>query len=225
MRPDGLRRAFGSIAVGAVAVLVVLGGLYALGAAHPPRRPAVTTDRLGPTGGQSVDEYIAAASAGTARATGTRWALVSPRAPLDDDTAWSLIAGTGPSRVAFHVTVDAVATPTTFEPLTRDRGSLQTARDLAVDDVERTVGPDAVGRDRQIATLVRSRLTAGCACVVALVVRGDADRLRAIAGDRRVRAVEVLPADAGGRFTVGALLPEQSDRVGPLSDTAPVPAG
>ncbi|MGJ0120879.1 hypothetical protein ACQ7HM_16885 [Williamsia sp. MIQD14] len=224
MRPDGLRRAFGSVAVGAIVVLLVVGGLYALGATHPPRRPAVTTDRLGPTGGESVAAYIAAASAGVARATGTRWALVSPRAPLDDDTAWSLIAGTGPSQVAFHVTVDAVATPTTFEPLTRDGGSLRTARDLAVDEIARTVGPDAVGRDGQIAALVRSRLTAGCACVVALVVRGDADRLRALAADRRVRAVEVLPADAGGRFVVHALLPEQSDRVGPLPDTAPVPS-
>ncbi|MGU3294127.1 hypothetical protein [Williamsia sp. M5A3_1d] len=224
MRPDGLRRAFGSVAVAAIVVLVVIGGLYALGAAHPPRRPAVATDRLGPTGGESVTDYLASAAAGTARATGIRWALVSPRAPLDDDAAWSLIAGTGPSQVAFHVTVDAVATPTTFEPLTRDRGSLRTARDLAVAFVAQTVGPDAVGRDGQIAALVRSRLAGGCACVVALVVRGDADRLRAIAADRRVRAVEVLPADAGGRFTVGALLPEQSGRVGPLPDTAPVPS-
>jgi hypothetical protein len=75
-----------------------------------------------------------------------------------------------------------------------------------------------------VTRVVASRLASGCACVVGVVVRGPVPQLRTVADDDRVRAVQVLPADAGARFTVAPLLPEQTVGGAPVPDTAAVPA-
>ena len=218
-----------SIAIAVVVIVAVTAGLYALGATHPPKRSAITSDRLGPENGASVRAYLDDAAAGLDRVgTGARWALISLRAPVDDDQAWSLMSGTAASRVAFHVPIDGVATPSTFAAVTGDRGSLATARVNAIDEVSGDAGSAtdgaAVTRDGQVSSVTVGRLRSGCACIVAMVVRGAGPRLRSISASPLVRGVQVLPADAsGGRFAVVALLPEQTDRVLPISDTAPVP--
>ncbi|GAA2069951.1 hypothetical protein [Williamsia deligens] len=233
MRGD-VARAARTGAVVVVTVLVVTAGLYWLGATHPPRRSVVGTDRLGPDSGQSVQDYRASASRGLAAAIGTRWALVTLGTPLDDSAARSLVAGTTPARVALHVPIDGVATPTAVVPVTPDARSSQTARVLAVALLDGAASPGGgtggiVAQDGrrgdEVASVVTTRLLGGCACVVGVVVRGPADRLRAIATDRRVRVVQVLPADAaGGLVTVVPLLPGQGAGGEPLADDGAVPA-
>ncbi|MBT0565244.1 hypothetical protein [Williamsia sp. CHRR-6] len=219
---------------------VFVGLLYVVGLTHPPARPAVGTDRLGPENGQLVEEYLSQSSASLAGArAGARWALVSLRAGLDDEAAWAVTSGTMRSQVAFHVAVPQVATPTLLVPVTDIRRSLDLARGQAVSDAQAdavSANPSTAGdrpapapdpdtaRSAAIARLVVRRLSGDCACVVALVVRGLPSTLRQLAARPQVRAVEVLPADAaGGRFAVVPLLPETTGRVGPSVDTGPVP--
>ncbi|MGZ8180204.1 hypothetical protein ACXVUM_19970 [Williamsia sp. SKLECPSW1] len=234
MRPDGPVHLLRGAAILVVTVAAVVGGLYWLGATHPPRSAGVDTDRLGPDTGQSVEAYRSAAAAGLASATGTRWALVSLREALDDPAARSLVAGTDAGQVALHVPLADVATPTAVVPVTPDPLSWETARILAIGLLDGSASPGAgtggiVGQDGArgdaVARVVASRLRAGCACVVGIVVRGPVARLRTLAADPRVRVVQVLPAGAaGGRFTVVPLLPGQTVGGAPLPDTAPVPA-
>ncbi|GAA1462326.1 hypothetical protein [Williamsia maris] len=218
-----------SIVVVLVLVIAVTAGLYALGATHPPKRSAITSDRLGPENGASVTAYLDDAAAGLDRVgAGPRWALISLRAPVGDDQAWTLMDGTAPSQVAFHVPITGVATPSTVAAVTGDRGSLSTARVNAIAEVsgDAALGADGTAgtRDQQVSSVTVERLRSGCACIVAMVVRGTGPRLREVAGSSLVRGVQVLPADAaGGRFAVVALLPEQTDRFLPVADTAPVP--
>ncbi len=225
-RRGGLTRA---IVVALVLLVAATAGLYALGATHPPKRAAITSDRLGPENGASVAAYLDDAAAGLDRVgAGPRWALISLRAPVGDDQAWSLVDGTAASQVAFHVPIAGVATPSTFAAVTGDRGSLATARTNAVVEVRGDADPGGDGapatRDQQVSSVTVERLRSGCACIVAMVVRGTGPRLREIAASPLVRGVQVLPADAaGGRFAVVALLPEQTDRFLPVADTAPVP--
>lgn len=233
MPADGTARVARTVGVLALVLAVAVGGLYWLGATHPPRRVAVATDRLGPDTGESVDAYRAASGRVLDAATGTRWALVSLRAAVTDDVARTVTAGTSPSRMLLHVPIADVATPVAVVPVTRDPGSFTTARVLATDLLDGTAA-DGTGfggivaqdgaRGEAVATVVESRLAAGCACVVGVVVRGPAQRVRAIAGDARVRVVQVLPADAGARFTVVPLLPEQTVGAAQVPDTGAVPA-
>lgn len=233
MPADGPARAARTIGILVLVVAVVGGGLYWLGATHPPRRAAVGTDRVGPDAGESVDAYRAAAARGLDAATGTRWALITLRAAVTDTVARSIIAGTSPSRVLLHVPIVDVATPVAVVPVTRDAGSFGTARVLATDLLDGTaeegtgfggiVAQDGA-RGEAVTRVVASRLASGCACVVGVVVRGPVPQLRTVADDDRVRAVQVLPADAGARFTVAPLLPEQTVGGAPVPDTAAVPA-
>jgi hypothetical protein len=225
VRADAAARAAKAIGVVAIAVVVAIAGLWWLGHTHPPRSSGIATDRLGPDSGQPVDEYAATSARGLDAASGVRWALVSLRAAADDPTALSVVAGTATAQVALHVPVADVATPTTVVPVTPDPRSFTTARDLAVSRLAADGRPADTGRDAAVDALVGTRLRAGCACVVGVVVRGAVDRLRAIAVDPRVRVVQVLPADAsGGRFAVVPLLPEQTVGAAPLPDTGVVPA-
>ncbi|MEH3156765.1 MAG: hypothetical protein PGN29_16050 [Gordonia paraffinivorans] len=233
-RAVGADRAARAVGVLVLAVAVVVGGLYWLGTTHPPRSPGIATDRLGPDPDETVDDYRATSQRSLDTASGTRWALISLRAAETDEVARTIAAGTTPARVALHVPIAGVATPVAIVPVTPDAGSFTTARTLAIDLLDGSamngtgfggiVAQDGA-RGEAVSGVVGSRLAAGCACVVGVVVRGAVARLRAIAADRRVRAVEVLPADAAGaRFTVVPLLPEQTVGAAPLPDTGTVPA-
>ena len=69
-----------------------------------------------------------------------------------------------------------------------------------------------------------SSLTAGCACVVGLVVRGTGDVLRAVAARPLVRTLELAPSDTGyGGLSVVPLLPSQSTTVLPGPDDGELP--
>ncbi|GAA1893202.1 hypothetical protein [Williamsia serinedens] len=231
--PVGAARVARAVGVLVLAVAVVVGGLYWLGATHPPRSPGIATDRLGPDPGETVDDYRATSQRSLDAASGTRWALISLRAAVTDDVARTIVAGTTPARVALHVPIAGVATPVAVVPVTPDAGSFTTARTLAIGLLDGSavngtgfggiVAQDGV-RGEAVSGVVGSRLAAGCACVVGVVVRGAAARLREIAADRRVRAVEALPADATARFTVVPLLPEQTVGGAPVPDSGPVPA-
>jgi len=69
-----------------------------------------------------------------------------------------------------------------------------------------------------------AELRAGCACVLALLVRADRAGLDAVAARPPVRVIHAatpgLPLQA---VAVAPLLPEQGDVVGPVPDDGPVP--
>ncbi|SIS20425.1 hypothetical protein [Williamsia sterculiae] len=211
----------------AVVAALVVGGCYLLGRTHPPRATPVTGDVVGPDTGESVSDYLARARQ-TLTAVPTddampRWALISLRDPLTDGQVAPVVSPVSLSQVVLHVAIPGVRTPVTVEPA--GVSAIGTARDRAIGELMTRNDPDPDGsRDQRIAAVTISRLRSGCACVIALVVRGSPDRLRTVAADPRVRAVEVLPADAaGGLFAVRTLLPEDTSSTGPAADTATVP--
>ncbi len=221
--PTGSR----SVAVTVLLVVALAAALYVLGVTQPPKRSAVGSDRLGPDSGANVTTYLVDAADGLMHVgSGPRWALIALRTPIGDDAAWSLTLDTQVSQVAFHVPIAGVTTPTTLAAVTGERASLATARVNAINAVTGT-NPETgtpAGRDQRVSRVTAARLRAGCGCIVAMVVRAGGPRLRMLAAAPVVRGVEVLPADAaGGRFAVVPLLPEQTDRVVPLNDSAPVP--
>ncbi|SUE29753.1 Uncharacterised protein [Nocardia farcinica] len=110
--------------------------------------------------------------------------------------------------------------PDTIDPDTLDPDTLD-PNALDPDTIDRNTADE---RYRRVLGVAAQRLTDGCACAVGVVVRGPLDRLRTLAENPAVRAVEALPADAiAGRFGVVPLLPEHVDVVAPGPDDGPVP--
>lgn len=159
-----------------------------------------------------------------------RWALVSA------SSAWTVPEAGAVARdlprvsgMVVQVPVEGVAMPVTTvvlaEPVTGE-GSREEVFDRGLDRF--TGGPGAgPDPDRATATeeLTAARIGAGEPAIIALLVRGTPEQLRAVAEQPGVRAVEALPTDAAwGRFAVRPLLPQQLDAATPLPDSAPVPA-
>ncbi|WP_280483353.1 hypothetical protein [Nocardia farcinica] len=110
--------------------------------------------------------------------------------------------------------------PKALDPDTIDPDSIDPDA-LDPDSIDRNTADE---RYRRVLGVAAQRLTDGCACAVGVVVRGPLDRLRTLAENPAVRAVEALPADAiAGRFGVVPLLPEHVDVVAPGPDDGPVP--
>lgn len=213
-------------AVGLVAVVLVLG------AANPPRRAPVATDRLGPDSGELVADYLARAAA-SVDPTGTdpRWGLVTFTTEVTATQAASLVGAAGTdaagtddaviSQLWFRVPIDRVQTPIVgvgvagAESIARSPG-------YAAAQLYGTTGEwDRQGR---IDAVSAARLGENCACALAATIRASQRDLAAVAAVPGVRAVEALPADAVfGRFAVRPLLPEQSVAVTPGPDDGEVP--
>jgi hypothetical protein len=80
------------------------------------------------------------------------------------------------------------------------------------------------GRRAAVAAAEAEQLRHGCACVLALLVFGDGDSLRAVAARPGVRALHAaLPDTPIQNLAISPLLPEQAGVVGPVPDDGPMP--
>lgn len=228
--------------VGVVVSAALLVGFFAvLGVLVPPRESGVGTDRLGPEHGEAVADYRARARQSLDGAdTAERWALVSFTAPLPPGQLTGLGADLRIAQVLYQVPMPRVRTPLTVVPVPAGAAAVLASAEAAASQLRDaldpnaldpdTIDPDTIDRNtaderyRRVLGVAAQRLTDGCACAVGVVVRGPLDRLRTLAENPAVRAVEALPADAiAGRFGVVPLLPEHVDVVAPGPDDGPVP--
>lgn len=222
----------------AVALVVALLTAWAAGSASSPGAPPRTdATRLGPAPGETVTGYLARARAVPPAPPGPRPALVELTAELDVAGAAALLAGSGATarEAVFRVPLPRVQTALRRVTLD-DSGTVDpvAALRLAEAQAANRAGEQArtsAGRPAAVAATESARLSAGCACVVALVVELDPAGLPALVSRPGIRAVEVAPAAArSGALAVSPLLPEQTDdgrdppeTVGPVPDDGPVP--
>ncbi|GAA4806228.1 hypothetical protein GCM10023200_49750 [Actinomycetospora chlora] len=185
--------------------------------------------RLGPAPGETVAGYLDRARAVPPGPPGPRPALVELAGELDVGGAAALLATPGVTarEAVFRVPLPRVQTAlreVTLDPTVDVPASLRLAEAQAANRAGEQART-STGRAAAVATTESARLSAGCACVVALVVDvdpaapGTLDALRARPG---VRAVEVAPPGTRA-LAVSPLLPEQDGTVGPVPDDGPVP--
>jgi hypothetical protein len=215
---ERLRRAgFAGAAVAFVILIVVLGW------ANPPVRPVISTDRLGPDSGEPVADYLTRARESLSGTDGAeRWALVSFSAGITPDRIPESVPGLRVSNVIYDVPIARVYTPPITVPVPAgDAAAIASVR-AAAGALDNTETSD--DRTHRVAALMATRLHAGCACAVDLVVRGRLDQLRALIARPDVRSVQALPPDAvADAFAVVPLLPEQTSLAVPGPDDGPVP--
>ncbi len=220
----------------AVALVVAALVFFAIvGALNPLRQLAVDTDRLGPDNGEYVAEYVDRAAMSVKKSledNDLHWGLVSFDSAVSSAQSWGLVDGIRISQVLLRVPLDRVQTAVITVGVSGSELSVAESESVAASRLQvsmgrASMGPASMGqgdRQSQIDAASASALSAGCDCVVGLIVRAPAAALATIAGRPGVRAVEALPADAvAGRFAVRALLPDFVDVVGPLPDDGPVP--
>ena len=222
----------------AVVLVVALVTAWVAGSGSTPTAGGVpgSTDatRLGPAPGETVPGYLARARGVPPGPPGPRPALVQFAVEQDLPAAAAAVAGTGATarEAVFRVPLPRVQTALR-QVVLDDSGTVEpvAALRLAEAQAANRAGEQArtsTGRQAAVAATESARLSAGCACVVALVVEidpGDPAVLAVLAARPGIRAVEVAAAGATvGALAVSPLLPEQTDTVGPVPDDGPVPA-
>ncbi|MEV5839234.1 hypothetical protein [Nocardia sp. NPDC052112] len=216
--PETVRRI--AIAVGAVGFVVLI---VVLGVLNPPRPSGISTDRLGPERGEPVADYLARAKdslSGTD--TDEHWALVSFTEPLTPEQIPAHNGGLRIAAASHHVSIPRVHTPiVTVQLPAGDAVAVASADNAAWQLLAQHTADD---RTNRVNALSVTRLRAGCACAVGLVVRGTLPQLRNLAAQNGIRAVQALPADAVATgFAIVPLLPEYQDLALPGTDDGPVP--
>jgi hypothetical protein len=211
-----------SVSQAVAAVVAVAAAVIVAGEIGTPRPMAVDTDQLGPAPGTSVADYLARARASLSDSgsDAPRWALLSLRGEITPAAAADLAGDTRVSQVIYHVPLDRVQTPLAPVVVPDGRAAILASAADATSLLLST--PTADDRADRVLAVAAGRIRAGCACVLALVLRAGPDRLRALAAAPPVRAVQALPADAV-RFGVTPLLPSQTTLVDPEPDDGPVP--
>ncbi len=214
--------------------------------AEPP--PVAGVERLGPESGEPVADYLRRAGGSLPPAggdevwAGEMWALVQLSGYLDPAAAAALVPGgvensgvensgvensVRLSGVVLRVPLPGVQTALVFRDLPGQRpaAELASAVRAAGQDRARAAAQAPPGsRHSAVAAAEAARLRAGCACVLALLVRADGDVLRALADRPGVRAVHAAsPGTSRQGLAVAPLLPEQHDVAGPVPDDRPVP--
>lgn len=206
------------LAILAGCVVVALLTAWYAGSRFEPATPGPTPGsvRLGPEAGEPVADYLARLPTPGASA----YALVQFRAELTGDSAVAAVAGTTPVSAVFRVPIDRVQTALRFEDLGTIDLARTRARDTASADAARLTGRPAAVAAAEAAALADP----GCACVVALLVRGEQAALEALGARAEVRAVDAAPADAEPvELALSPLLPGQTDAADPLPDDGEVP--
>ncbi|MFQ6393890.1 hypothetical protein ACLMAJ_10565 [Nocardia sp. KC 131] len=224
--PD--RTPWRAIAIAAAAIgLVVL--MAVLGALNPPVPSGVSTDRLGPERGEPVADYLARAHDSLASPgaddrgdTDEHWALVSFTETLTPDRIPAHGGGLRIAQVIHQTRIPRVHTPiVTVAVPAGDAAAVASADNAAW---QLLAQPASDERFARVVAISVSRLRAGCACTIGIVVRGSLPRLRELSTQNGIRAVQALPADAvSGRFAVVPLPPDQNDVVAPGPDDGPLP--
>ncbi len=210
----------------ACAVVVLLTAWYA-GSRFTPTEPAPPAGsvRLGPEPGEAVDAYLARLPADLPPPGAAAYALVQFAAERTGADVPDAVAGTQPVTAVFRVPVDGVQTALRFEELGgTGPAAVRTAAERAAGAAEAEAGR-LTGRPGAVAALeARALADPACACVVALLVRGDRAALDTVAARRGTRAVHAAPPDAQRvELALSPLLPGQTGSATPLPDTAPVP--
>jgi len=209
--------------------------------APPPRQPA-EVQRLGPEPGEPVTEYLARARTSVpARDAGQVWALVQLAAPLDTEAAARLVSSplvSSPSvsgsvrlsRVVFRVPLPRVQTALVTRELSGQRPAeeLAGAQLWAADEraaAGQRAAADGAARAAAVAAAEADALrAAGCACVLAMLVRADRAGLDALAAQPAVRAVHAATPDTPlPSIATSPLLPEQTVVAGQVPDDGPLP--
>lgn len=216
--PDTLRRI--AIAVGAVGFVVLI---VVLGVLNPPRPSGISTDRLGPERGEPITDYLARAQDSLSGSdSDEHWALVSFTEPLTPDQIPAHSGGLRIAAASHHVSIPRVHTPIVTVQLPAGSAVAVASADNAAWQL--LAQHPADDRTNRINTVSAARLRAGCACTVAVVVRGMLSQLRNLAAQNGIRAVQALPADAvATSFAIVPLLPEYRELALPGTDDGPVP--
>lgn len=224
-----LRRSRASTGLLALVVVGCLVVVVAGCASTAPAEPVLGTELLGPQQGELVADYLARARASLPTG-GETWALVQLAEPVDAATAAAVAGDTRISRAVFRVPLPRVQTALVTVPVPGQRPlrELTDAQRRAATDRERAAERAAAAGQRRAADVaaVESRgLAAGCACLIALLVRADRAALDRIAASHPVRAVHAAtPGLPLPSVAVSPLLPEQRDVVGPVPDDGPLPS-
>lgn len=211
--------------------VVVLLAAWVAGSDGGGSAPASTPGsvRLGPDPGQAVTEYRADLARQLPAPGEQALALVQLTHQLDAPSVAGLVGATPVVSAVLRVPLPRVQTALRFEPVTGTggvAGALEVARQragfAAAADASRLTGrPGAVAAAEQ-----RAFEGPACACVLAVVVRADRDRLGALAAAPGVRAVQAAPARAQPiDLALSPLLPEQATAADPLPDDGAVPRG
>lgn len=213
--------------LGACLVVGLLAAWYA-GSRFEPARPGPPPGSvaLGPDSGEAVADYLARLPAALPAPGAPAYALVQFATELSAADALAAVDGTAAVSVVFRVPFDRVQTALRFEALgSSGSAALGTARERAALAASADAGR-LDGRAAQVAAAEAAVLAdPACACVVAMVVRGDRDALAGLAARRQARAVHAAPADARPvELALSPLLPAQAGAADPLPDDGPVPA-
>lgn len=188
--------------------------------------PAPGSIALGPDSGEVVDDYLARLPAELPASGAAAYALAQFATELSPADALAAVDGTAAASVVFRVPFDRVQTALRFEELSASGSvALGTARERAALAAAADAGR-LDGRAARVAAAEASVLAdPGCACVVALVVRGDRATFEDLAARPQIRAVHAAPADAvPAELALAPLLPAQAGAADPLPDDGPVPA-
>jgi hypothetical protein len=212
----------------AVLAVLLVGFGFALWVAGQPGVPLPSgVQRLGPEAGEPVADYLRRAGASLPAANaGPVWALVELAGYLTPEPAAELTQGVRLSRVILRVPLPRVQTALISRDLPGQRPLAELAGALAGAAQDRLAESRAVpgGRGAAVAAAEAAQLRSGCACVLALLVRGDREALRTLAARPGARSVHAaLPDTTLQDLAISPLLPEQVDVAGPVSDDGPVP--
>jgi hypothetical protein len=211
----------------AVLLLVFTGTALVAGRQDGPL-PVAGGERLGPESGEQVVDYLRRARGSLPLpGVGEVWALVQLDTYLDPAAAAALIRGIRLSSVVLRVPLPGVQTALIFRDLPGQRpaAELTGALQAAGQDRERVAAQAApASRPAAVARAEATRLRAGCACVLAMLVHADGQQLHELIGRPGVRTVQAAPPGTSPQeLAVSPLLPEQHDLVGPVSDDDRVP--
>lgn len=210
-----------------LAVLVVVFGLTTWVAGQQDEPVPGGVQRLGPEAGEPVADYLWRAGASLPAGHSSHWALVQLDGYLTPDRAAELTRGVRLSRVVFRVPLPRVQTAL----VTRDLPGQQPVSELAA--AQQSAAAERLAESRTAADSRRAAVDAaeaahlhhGCGCVLALLVFGDGDALRTVAGRPGVRAVHAALADTSIQdLAISPLLPEQGEIAGPVPDDGPPPS-
>lgn len=189
---------------------------------------ATGSQHLGPEFGEPVPDYLRRAAASLpAGNSAPVWALVQLDRHLSPEPAAELARGVRLSRVVVRVPLPRVQTALITRDLPGQRPVAELAGALrsAAQDRLLAASQAAPGSRRAtVATEEAAQLNGGCTCVLALLVFGDGDVMRAVAARPGVRAVHAaLPDTSIQDLAISPLLPEQLDTATAVPDDGPVP--
>ncbi|MGC0364452.1 hypothetical protein ABH922_002436 [Rhodococcus sp. 27YEA15] len=206
----------------ALVAAVVVAVVVVAGITHPVPAPLIRTDVLGPDNGEPVAAYLDRADDSLSAVDGSAWALVSFAEAKTADDVVASTADVRVSQVLYRVPMDRVLTPLASVKVSGSEVAIRRSAATAATQLATAGGAD----DRQVQVVQASvrALSSGCACAVAVVVRGTSAALEALAAEPGIRAVEAMAHDGVPWLAaVRPLLPEYVDVVAAGPDDGPVP--